>query len=89
MLLGDAHGRVAERHFSESEMPFWRLCTLRLFYLILAGDLGLYIWLSVVIHTAEFAAAQGMRFSVLAGGGGATGFRGRSRTRAALGTARQ
>ncbi len=66
MLLDDAHGRVAERHLSEGEIPLWRLYTLRVCYLILAGELGLYIWPSVVEHTAEFAAAQGVRFSLLA-----------------------
>jgi len=67
MLLDDAHGRVAERQSSEIAVPLWRLYTLRICYLILAGGLGLYIWPSVVEHTAEFAAAQGVRSSLLAG----------------------
>ncbi len=67
MALDDVHGRVAERHFSESEMPLWRLYSLRVCYLILAGGLGVYIWPSVVVHTAEFAATEGVRSSVLAG----------------------
>jgi len=71
MLLENAQGRGAERHFSESEMPLWRLYTLRVCYLILAGGLGLYIWPSVVEHTPEFAAAQRIRFSLLAGLGAA------------------
>ena len=48
-------------------MPIWRLYTLRLCYLILAGGLGLYIWPSVIQHTAEFAATRGIQFSLLAG----------------------
>ena len=69
MLREDAHARVTERHLSKSEMPLWRLYTLRVCYLILAGGLRLYIWPSVVEHTAEFAVAQGMRFSLMAGMG--------------------
>jgi len=55
------------------DVPLWRLYTLRLCYLILAGGLGTYIWPSVIAHTAEFAAAEGIRFSLLAGLGATAG----------------
>jgi hypothetical protein len=67
MLLEDANGRIAEQSHSAIAVPLWRLYTLRVCYLILAGGLGLYIWPSVVEHTAEFAAAEGVRCSLLAG----------------------
>jgi hypothetical protein len=49
------------------EVPLWRLYTLRLCYLILAGGLGTYYWPSVIHHTSEFAMAEGIQFSLLAG----------------------
>jgi hypothetical protein len=65
MLHEDALSRVAKRSYSA--VPLWRLYTLRICYLILAGGLGLYIWPSVIVHTAEFAAAHGIQCSLLAG----------------------
>jgi hypothetical protein len=70
MLLEKAPDKVAE-------LPLWRLYTLRVCYLILAGGLGLFIWPTVIHHTVEFASSEGVRFSLL-GGLGATallGFR--------------
>jgi hypothetical protein len=49
------------------ELPLWRLYTLRLSYLILAGGLAAFIWPSVIVHTNEFAMAAGIRVSLLAG----------------------
>jgi hypothetical protein len=50
-----------------AKLPLWRLYTLRLCYLILAGGLGLFVWPSVIQHSVEFANANGVRFSLLAG----------------------
>jgi hypothetical protein len=52
---------------ASTEVSLLRLYTLRLCYLILAGGLGMYIWPSVIHHTNEFAIAEGIRFSLLAG----------------------
>jgi hypothetical protein len=60
MLLEKAPDKVAD-------LPLWRLYTLRVCYLILAGGLGLFIWPSVIHHTVEFASEEGVRFSLLAG----------------------
>ena len=52
---------------SDSLVPLWRLYTLRLSYLILAGGIGTFFWPSVIHHTNEFAMAEGVRFSLLGG----------------------
>jgi hypothetical protein len=49
------------------EVSLFRLYTLRAAYLVLAAGLGVYIWPAVIHHTNEFAAAQGVRFALLAG----------------------
>lgn len=49
------------------EVSLLRLYTLRLCYLILAGGIGTYFWPSVIHHTTDFAIAEGVRFSLLAG----------------------
>lgn len=49
------------------ELSLLRLYTLRLCYLILAAGIGTYFWPSVIHHTSEFAIAEGIRFSLLAG----------------------
>jgi hypothetical protein len=52
---------------AKPEVALWRLYTLRLCYLILAGGLGTFIWPVVIHHTSDFAIAEGVRFSLLAG----------------------
>lgn len=49
------------------ELPLWRLYTLRICYLILAGGIGTFFWPSIIHHTSEFAIAEGVRFSLLGG----------------------
>lgn len=49
------------------EVSLFRLYTLRLCYLILAAGLGAYVWPSVLHHTPDFAIANGVRYSLLAG----------------------
>jgi hypothetical protein len=51
----------------EPELPLWRLYTLRLSYLIMAGGIGAFFWPSVIHHTSEFAISSGVRMSLLAG----------------------
>jgi hypothetical protein len=48
-------------------VSLFRLYTLRAAYLILALGLAIYIWPSVILHTNEFATANGIRFALLAG----------------------
>ncbi len=49
------------------EPSLFRLYTLRLCYLILAGGLGTYIWPVILHHSSELAIAAGIRLSLLAG----------------------
>jgi hypothetical protein len=49
------------------EVSLFRLYTLRLCYLILAGGIGMYFWPAVIHHTSEFAITEGVRFALLAG----------------------
>jgi len=49
------------------EVSLFRLYTLRLCYLILAAGLGAYVWPLVIHHTSDFAIANGVRYSLLAG----------------------
>jgi hypothetical protein len=67
MILVEAKSGTTGRSSSAIDVPLWRLYTLRVCYIILAGGLGLYIWPTVIQHTAEFATSQGIRTSLLAG----------------------
>jgi hypothetical protein len=49
------------------EVSLVRLYTLRICYLILAIGLGIYMWPSVIHHTADLAITHGIQFSLLAG----------------------
>jgi hypothetical protein len=49
------------------ELSLLRLYALRSAYLVMAAGLGVYYWPSVIHHTSEFAATQGIRFALLAG----------------------
>ncbi len=66
MSQRDVRDSLPAAHSTEA-VPLWRLYTLRLCYLILAGGLGTYIWPSVIQHTPEFAESRGIQFSLLAG----------------------
>jgi len=59
-------GDVASRG-SRPEFSLFRLYALRIFYLVMAGGLGVYIWPAVIHHTNEFAATRGIQFALLAG----------------------
>jgi len=52
---------------ASNEVSLFRLYTLRLCYLILAGGLGTYIWPVVIHHSSELAISDGIHFSLLAG----------------------
>src|SRR5215469_753241 len=56
------------------EFSLFRLYALRIFYLVMAGGLGVYIWPSVIHHTNEFAATRGIQFALLAGLGATAAF---------------
>jgi hypothetical protein len=49
------------------DVSLFRLYTLRAAYLVMAAGLGVYIWPTVIHHTNEFAAMQGIQCSLLAG----------------------
>lgn len=49
------------------EVSLFRLYTLRVAYLIMAGGLGVFIWPSVIRHTNDFAIAHGAEVAMLAG----------------------
>jgi hypothetical protein len=53
------------------EVSLFHLYALRASYLLIAVGLGVYIWPVVLHHTNEFAAAEGVRFGLLAGLGAA------------------
>lgn len=59
------------------ELSLFRLYTLRVAYLIMAGGLGVFIWPSVIRHTSDYAIAHGAEVAMLAGLGAvaALGFR--------------
>jgi hypothetical protein len=63
----DNVGDESDRRGAAPEVPLFRLYTLRVCYFILAAGLGTYYWPSVVQHTNEFAATEGIRFALLAG----------------------
>lgn len=63
---GDVSSRV-----TMPEVSLFRLYALRASYLLMAVGLGAYIWPVVIHHTSEFAAAEGVRFALLAGLGAA------------------
>jgi hypothetical protein len=50
-----------------NEVSLFRLYTLRLCYLILAAGLGIFVWPTVLHHTTDLAAANGVRCALLAG----------------------
>lgn len=77
MVQSDVQDEVIAPRSAASAVPLWRLYTLRVCYLILAGGLGAYVWPSVIHHSAEFAASRGIQVSLLAGLGAAAllGFR--------------
>lgn len=54
-------------HAAPPELSVFRLYTLRICYLILAGGLGTYVWPAVLHHTSGLAIAAGVRLSLLAG----------------------
>jgi hypothetical protein len=49
------------------EVSLFYLYALRACYLVMAAGLGVFIWPVVIHHTNEFAAAEGVRFALLAG----------------------
>src|SRR5262249_60696409 len=49
------------------EFSLFRLYALRIFYLVMAGGLGVYIWPAGIYHTNEFAATRGVQITFLAG----------------------
>ena len=50
-----------------AELSLFRLYTLRVAYLIMAGGLGVFIWPSVIRHSNNFAIAHGAEVAMLAG----------------------
>ncbi len=50
-----------------AEVSLFRLYTLRVAYLIMAGGLGAFVWPSVIRHTNEVAIAHGAQLAMLAG----------------------
>lgn len=56
-----------ELRSASTDIPLWRLYTLRLCYLILAGGIGTFFWPNIIHHTSAFAIAEGVRFSLLGG----------------------
>ena len=49
------------------EVSLFRLYTLRVAYLIMAGGLGVYVWPSVIHHSNDYAITHGAEVAMLAG----------------------
>jgi hypothetical protein len=58
---------MASRAATTPELSLLRLYALRASYLLMAVGLGVYIWPVVIHHTNQFAAAEGVRYGLLAG----------------------
>jgi hypothetical protein len=65
IAISTSQAGVAER--PAPEVSLFRLYTLRVAYLIMAGGLGVFVWPAVIRHTNEFAAAHGVQVAMLAG----------------------
>jgi hypothetical protein len=65
-IVGSLAPEVTSRT-TAPELSLFRLYALRVFYLVIAAGLGVYVWPAVIHHTNEFAATQGVRFALLAG----------------------
>jgi hypothetical protein len=52
---------------ASSQVPLFRLYTLRASYLLIAVGLGVYVWPAVLHHTNELAVRDGVRIALLAG----------------------
>ena len=61
-----SHTTVCSRPVAR-EVSLFRLYTLRVAYLIMAGGLGVFVWPSVIRHTNELAIAHGAEVAMLAG----------------------
>jgi len=57
----------AASHTRFPQLSLARLHGLRVFYLVMAAGLGIFVWPEVIHHTAEFASTQGVRCALLAG----------------------
>lgn len=58
---------AAELRTEIPELSLFRLYLLRVFYLVMAVGLGVFIWPVVIHHTSELAITQGTKVSLLAG----------------------
>lgn len=61
--------RISETDIASrpAELSLFRLYTLRVAYLIMAGGLGIFVWPSVIHHTNQLAIARGAEMAMLAG----------------------
>lgn len=50
-----------------SEVPLWRLYTLRVCYFVMAAGIATFFWPTVLQHSSELAIAHGIQFALLAG----------------------
>jgi len=62
-----APSRGAASRANIPELSLFRLYLMRIFYLVMAAGLGVFIWPSVIHHTNDFAATAGVRVALLAG----------------------
>lgn len=63
----EADGRAVVEGEARQPIALWRLYLLRIVYAVMAGGIFLTFWPDVLHHTPQFAAAQGIRASLLAG----------------------
>src|SRR5260370_28844979 len=52
---------------AQPRLSLLRLYTLRVAYFVMAAGLGVYVWPTVIHHTNDVAAAQGIQFALLGG----------------------
>lgn len=66
-IAGSTPTAEVRSHAATPELSLFRLYTLRLCYVILAGGLGMYMWPLVIHHTSDIAMTSGIRLSLFGG----------------------
>ncbi|HKO10758.1 MAG TPA: hypothetical protein VJV22_02235 [Acidobacteriaceae bacterium] len=66
MVQNELQEKSTARGSCAVAVPLWRLYTLRVCYLILSAGLAVFVWPSVIHHSAAFAVSRGIQVSLIA-----------------------